>query len=63
MRPVPNLGSGLTLSPKLYSASPLRARFITTALANGAQLEDVQMAAGHRMRLKLVGQGLCDAAV
>jgi site-specific recombinase XerD len=26
----------------------MRATFITTALENGAQLEDVQKAAGHR---------------
>ena len=31
-----------------YSAHSLRATFITTALENGAQLEDVQNAAGHR---------------
>ena len=31
-----------------YSAHSMRATFITTALENGAQLEDVQKAAGHR---------------
>ncbi len=31
-----------------YWAHSLRATFITTALENGAQLEDVQKAAGHR---------------
>jgi integrase/recombinase XerD len=31
-----------------YSARSMRATFITTALENGAQLEDVQKAAGHR---------------
>lgn len=31
-----------------YSAHSMRATFITTALENGAQLEDVQRAAGHR---------------
>jgi len=31
-----------------YSAHAMRATFITTALENGAQLEDVQKAAGHR---------------
>jgi integrase/recombinase XerD len=31
-----------------YSAHLMRATFITTALENGAQLEDVQKAAGHR---------------
>ena len=31
-----------------YSAHSMRATFITTALDNGAQLEDVQKAAGHR---------------
>jgi integrase/recombinase XerD len=31
-----------------YSAHSTRATFITTALENGAQLEDVQKAAGHR---------------
>jgi site-specific recombinase XerD len=31
-----------------YSAHSMRATFITTALENGAQLEDVQKTAGHR---------------
>ena len=31
-----------------YSAHSMRATLITTALENGAQLEDVQKAAGHR---------------
>jgi integrase len=31
-----------------YSAHSMRATFITTALDNGAQLEDVQKAVGHR---------------
>jgi integrase/recombinase XerD len=31
-----------------YSAHSMRATFITMALENGAQLEDVQKAAGHR---------------
>ena len=31
-----------------YSAHSMRATFITTVLENGAQLEDVQKAAGHR---------------
>jgi integrase/recombinase XerD len=31
-----------------YSAHSMRATFITTALENGTQLEDVQKAAGHR---------------
>jgi integrase len=31
-----------------YSAHSMRATFITTALENGAQLEDVKKAAGHR---------------
>jgi site-specific recombinase XerD len=31
-----------------YSAHSMRVTFITTALENGAQLEDVQKAAGHR---------------
>ena len=30
-----------------YSAHSIRATFITTALDNGASLEDVQFAAGH----------------
>jgi integrase/recombinase XerD len=30
-----------------YSAHSMRATFVTTALENGAQLEDVQKAAGH----------------
>ena len=30
-----------------YSAHSMRATFITTAVENGAQLEDVQKAAGH----------------
>jgi integrase len=31
-----------------YSAHSMRATFITTAAENGARLEDVQKAAGHR---------------
>jgi site-specific recombinase XerD len=31
-----------------HSAHSMRATFITTALENGAELEDVQKAAGHR---------------
>jgi site-specific recombinase XerD len=31
-----------------YSAHSMRATFITMALKNGVQLEDVQKAAGHR---------------
>ena len=31
-----------------YSAHSMRATFVTTALENGAQLEGVQKAAGHR---------------
>jgi integrase/recombinase XerD len=31
-----------------YSAHSMRATFITTAIKNGAQLEDVQKAVGHR---------------
>jgi integrase len=31
-----------------YSAPSMRATFITTALENGAQPEDIQKAAGHR---------------
>lgn len=38
-------GLGLHLG---YSARSMRATFITTALDNGAALEDVQKAAGHR---------------
>ncbi len=34
--------------PRGYSAHSMRATFITTALENGALLEDVQKAAGHR---------------
>ena len=34
--------------PRGFSAHSMRATFITTALENGAQLEDVQKAAGHR---------------
>lgn len=34
--------------PRGYSAHSMRATFITTALENGAALEDVQKAAGHR---------------
>jgi integrase/recombinase XerD len=33
---------------KGFSAHSMRATFITTALENGASLEDVQKAAGHR---------------
>jgi integrase/recombinase XerD len=36
-----------------YSAHSMRATFITPALENGAQLEDVQKAAGHRARAPL----------
>jgi site-specific recombinase XerD len=39
--------AGIGLS-RGYSAHSMRATFITTALENGAQLEDVQKAAGHR---------------
>jgi integrase/recombinase XerD len=35
-----------------YSAHSMRATFITTALENGAQLEDVQKAAGNRDRYR-----------
>jgi site-specific recombinase XerD len=38
-------GAGLARG---YSAHSMRATFITTALENGASLEDVQKAAGHR---------------
>ena len=38
-------GRGLTRG---YSAPSMRATFITAALENGAQLEDVQKAAEHR---------------
>jgi len=31
-----------------YSAHSMRATFITMALENGAQIEDMQKAAGHR---------------
>jgi integrase/recombinase XerD len=31
-----------------YSVHSMRATFVTAALENGAQLEDVQKAAGHR---------------
>ncbi|MGC2522130.1 MAG: hypothetical protein WA417_05765 [Stellaceae bacterium] len=31
-----------------HSADSIRATFITTALENGAQPEDIQKAAGHR---------------
>ena len=34
--------------PRGHSAHSMRAAFITTALDNGAKLEDVQKAAGHR---------------
>ena len=34
-------------SSRGYSAHSMRATFITTALDNGASLEDVQSAAGH----------------
>jgi integrase/recombinase XerD len=37
----------LLAQPGVYPHS-VRATFITTALENGAQLEDVQKAAGHR---------------
>jgi integrase/recombinase XerD len=40
--------AGLIALTEGYSAHSMRATFITTALENGAQLEDVQKAAGHR---------------
>jgi site-specific recombinase XerD len=40
--------AGRIALPRGYSAHSMRATFITTALENGAQLEDVQKAAGHR---------------
>lgn len=40
--------AGTIALPRGYSAHSMRATFITTALENGAQLEDVQKAAGHR---------------
>jgi integrase/recombinase XerD len=40
--------SGALRLDRGYSAHSMRATFITTALENGAQLEDVQKAAGHR---------------
>jgi integrase/recombinase XerD len=46
-RAVRKYAAGLGLD-RGYSAHSLRATFITTALENGAQLEDVQKAAGHR---------------
>ena len=42
-----NYAAGIGLA-RGYSAHSMRATFITTALENGAQLEDVQKAAGHR---------------
>ena len=46
-RMVRKYAAGIGLS-RGYSAHSMRATFITTALENGAQLEDVQKAAGHR---------------
>ncbi len=46
-RLVRKYAAGLGLA-RGYSAHSMRATFITTALENGAQLEDVQKAAGHR---------------
>jgi integrase/recombinase XerD len=46
-RVVRKYAAGLGLD-RGYSAHSMRATFITTALENGAQLEDVQKAAGHR---------------
>ncbi len=46
-RLVRKYAAGIGLS-RGYSAHSMRATFITTALENGAQLEDVQKAAGHR---------------
>ena len=40
--------TGKGLSDLIREEFGLRATFITTALENGAQLEDVQKAAGHR---------------
>jgi integrase len=45
-RVVRKFATGLGLD-RGYSAHSMRATFITPALANGAQLEDVQKAAGH----------------
>jgi integrase/recombinase XerD len=42
------VGAGALGLDRGYSAHSMRATFITTALENGAQLEDVQKAAGHR---------------
>jgi integrase/recombinase XerD len=47
-RPVRGNKKPLDASGRGYSAHSTRATFITTALENGAQLEDVQKAAGHR---------------
>jgi len=46
-RMVRKYAAGISLA-RGYSAHSMRATFITTALENGAQLEDVQRAAGHR---------------
>ncbi len=46
-RLVRKYATGIGLS-RGYSAHSMRATFITTALKNGAALEDVQKAAGHR---------------
>jgi integrase/recombinase XerD len=46
-RMVRKYAAGIGLS-RGYSAHSMRATFITTALENGALLEDVQKAAGHR---------------
>jgi integrase/recombinase XerD len=46
-RVVRKFAAGLGLD-RGYSAHSMRATFITTALENGAQLKDVQKAAGHR---------------
>lgn len=47
-RVVRKYAAGLGLD-RGYSAPSMRTTFITTALVNGAQLEDVQNAAGHQV--------------
>jgi integrase len=53
--------AGVGLAPG-YSAHPMRATFITTALENGGALEEVQKAAGHRhlSTTKLCHRRWCD---
>jgi site-specific recombinase XerD len=61
---VTSIGATALGLDRSYSAHSMRATFITTALENGAQLDDVQKAAGHRdlSTTKLYDRGRYNAA-